>query len=121
MLLPQVLLLILQENEIKPTVSGRAGSGAFDFFINLDKRGKNVCHSTQRIYVDKSQIEIDAGYEGNHSLALIEAKLDGLFNQAIILSISVFRNQYVQYFSYTLMVYIIFMSMNFKILNIVIL
>ncbi|MCO6507856.1 MAG: hypothetical protein J6578_03575 [Snodgrassella sp.] len=66
----------LQENEIKPTVSGRAGSGAFDFFINLDKQGKNVCHSTQRIYVDKSQIEIDAGYEGNHSLALIEAKLD---------------------------------------------
>jgi hypothetical protein len=66
----------LQENEIKPTVSGRAGSGAFDFFINLDKRGKNVCHSTQRIYVDKSQIEVDAGYEGNHSLALIEAKLD---------------------------------------------
>ncbi|WMY92094.1 type II restriction enzyme [Snodgrassella communis] len=66
----------LQENEIKPTVSGRAGSGAFDFFINLDKQVKNVCYSTQRIYVDKSQIEIDAGYEGNHSLALIEAKLD---------------------------------------------
>lgn len=66
----------LQENEIKPTVSGRAGTGAFDFFINLNKQGKKVCHSTQRIYVDKSQIEIDAGYEGNHSLALIEAKLD---------------------------------------------
>lgn len=68
----------LHENELNPTVAGRLGSGDFDFFINLNKHGKNVCCATQtqKICVNKSQIEIDAGYEGLHSLALIEAKLD---------------------------------------------
>lgn len=66
----------LNENELNPTVAGRLGSGAFDFFIKLNKLRKFYPILNKRIYVNKSQIEIDAGYEGLHSLALIEAKLD---------------------------------------------
>lgn len=66
----------LNENKVIPSVSGRSGSGAFDFIIDIDKKGINNGQSTQNISVSKSQIEIDAGYEGKNSLALIEAKLD---------------------------------------------
>ncbi|MCT6883605.1 type II restriction enzyme [Snodgrassella alvi] len=66
----------LNENELNPTVAGRLGSGAFDFFIKLNKLRKFYPILNKRICVNKSQIEIDAGYEGLHSLALIEAKLD---------------------------------------------
>lgn len=55
------------ENDLVPTVSGRMGSGHFDFNI----RGKNKQH---KISVKSSQIEIDAGYEGKRSLVLVEAK-----------------------------------------------
>lgn len=61
----------LDDEEIISTVSGRMGSGVFDFNIgNL----KNQSLST--ITVNNSQIEIDAAYEGIHSLALFEAKRD---------------------------------------------
>lgn len=66
----------LNENELNPTVAGRLGSGAFDFFIKLNKCRKFYPFLDKRICVNKSQIEIDAGYEGLHSLALVEAKLD---------------------------------------------
>ncbi len=61
----------LGDEEIVSTVSGRMGSGVFDFNIgNL----KNKSLST--VTVNNSQIEIDAAYEGIRSLALFEAKRD---------------------------------------------
>lgn len=61
----------LGDDEIVSTVSGRMGSGIFDFSIN------NTKSNTQSIItVRNSQIEIDAAYEGIRSLALFEAKRD---------------------------------------------
>jgi hypothetical protein len=57
----------VQDEELKPTVSGRMSSLAFDFNINSKK-------SLLNINVNNSQIEIDGGYEGIESLNLIEAK-----------------------------------------------
>jgi len=52
--------------ELVSTVSGRMGSSTFEF--SLDK------FHTKKITVSKAQIEIDGGYEGEKSFALIEAK-----------------------------------------------
>lgn len=61
----------LEDDQLVPTVSGRMGSGIFDFNI------KDVINNNQRtVNVNNSQIEIDAGYEGLKKLALIEAKRD---------------------------------------------
>jgi len=57
----------VQDEKLKPTVSGRMSSLAFDFNINSKK-------SLLNINVNNSQIEIDGGYEGIESLNLIEAK-----------------------------------------------
>ena len=57
----------LNEEVLIPTVSGRMGSGRFDFNINT-KIG------LQNVSVANSQIEIDAAYEGIGSLAIVEAK-----------------------------------------------
>ncbi len=57
----------VQDEELKPTVSGRMSSLAFNFNINSKK-------SLLNINVNNSQIEIDGGYEGIESLNLIEAK-----------------------------------------------
>jgi len=57
----------VQDEELKPTVSGRMSSLSFDFNINSKK-------SLLNINVKNSQIEIDGGYEGIESLNLIEAK-----------------------------------------------
>ena len=57
--------------DIIPTVSGRMGSGDFDFNI------KDTCTEQQiNVEVRNSQIEIDAAYEGVNYLSLIEAKRD---------------------------------------------
>ena len=61
----------LDDEELVSTVSGRMGSGKFDFKIN-NLKNKSCCCIT----VNNSQIEIDAAYEGIHSLALFEAKRD---------------------------------------------
>lgn len=61
----------LEDYEILSTVSGRMGSGEFDFNI---KNIKNSSLST--VTVRNSQIEIDAAYEGIKSLSLFEAKRD---------------------------------------------
>ena len=61
----------LGDEEIVATVSGRMGSGVFDFNIGNLKN-----QSLSKITVNNSQIEIDAAYEGIHSLALFEAKRD---------------------------------------------
>lgn len=61
----------LEDEQLVPTVSGRMGSGSFNFNI------KDTLSMNQRkITVNNSQIEIDAGYEGLQKLALIEAKRD---------------------------------------------
>jgi len=57
----------VQDEEIKPTVSGRMSSSSFDF--NIKTLNSNI-----NIVVNNSQIEIDGGYEGINSLSLIEAK-----------------------------------------------
>ncbi len=61
----------LDDDEIAPTVSGRMGTGEFDF--NIRNLKSDVRH---KVHVCNSQIEIDAAYEGIKSLALFEAKRD---------------------------------------------
>lgn len=59
----------MEDEEILPTVSGRMSSDSFEFNImNTYTRTK------KNINVINSQIEIDGGYEGVKTLALIEAK-----------------------------------------------
>lgn len=60
-----------EDSDIVPTVSGRMGSGKFSFNI-FDTKTRG----TRRVYVNNSQIEIDAGYEGISYLAILEAKLE---------------------------------------------
>ena len=64
-----ILADFLGEEPIFPTVSGRRGSPKFFFRIRDKKTGQYT-----GIEVERSQIEVDAAYEGMHSLALIEAK-----------------------------------------------
>lgn len=58
-----------EDEALVPTVSGRMSSKTFDF--NIQNR---VTNKKMPITVINSQIEIDGGYEGIESLALIEAK-----------------------------------------------
>lgn len=59
----------MEDEKILPTVSGRMSSDSFEFnIINTETRLK------KNIAVINSQIEIDGGYEGVETLALIEAK-----------------------------------------------
>lgn len=54
------------------TVSGRMGSSSFSFHVNHIAKGQpSYC-----INVDRSQVEIDAAYEGINYLSLFEAKRD---------------------------------------------
>jgi hypothetical protein len=55
------------EDILSPTVSGRMSSLFFEFKINSKKEQLNI-------QVGNAQVEIDGGYEGEHSLCLIEAK-----------------------------------------------
>ncbi len=57
------------ESELHSTVSGRMSSSSFDFNIDIDGRKELL-----QLRVNKSQIEIDGGYEGDDSLIIIEAK-----------------------------------------------
>ena len=57
----------LEEENLYPTISGRMGSSSFSFHIS-----RGAC--SHHITVNNAQIEIDGGYEGEYSLALIEAK-----------------------------------------------
>lgn len=59
----------LEDDYIVPTVSGRMGSGNFEFDVSTSFGAKQVS-------VSNAQIEIDAAYEGIHSLSLFEAKRD---------------------------------------------
>lgn len=64
-----ILSDFLQDDKPMPTVSGRMSSNEFSFYINNLNINKDV-----KVIVSNSQIEIDGGYEGTESLALIEAK-----------------------------------------------
>lgn len=64
-----ILSDFLEDENLLPTVSGRMGSGKFDFTVN-------TTHGQKLISVDNSQIEIDASYEGINYLSLFEAKND---------------------------------------------
>lgn len=55
--------------DVLPTVDGKMSSGKFKFRVDNTK-----CDKPYSISVDRSGIEIDAGYESTHSLVLIEAK-----------------------------------------------
>lgn len=58
-----------QDEELRPTVSGRMSSNSFSFTI------KNIIsQQCMPLKVINSQIEIDGGYEGLEYLTLIEAK-----------------------------------------------
>src|SRR5699024_3528076 len=59
----------IEEESSILTLSGRMGSGLIDFKIE-NKQTKN----NDLIQVKNAQIEIDGGYEGLETLALIEAK-----------------------------------------------
>lgn len=61
----------LDEEKLYATVSGRMGSGRFDFGIHNSRTG-----NISNVQVNNSQIEIDAALEGVESLALLEAKRD---------------------------------------------
>lgn len=56
-----------EDEALKATVNGRMSSGSFNFSIG-------TASSTLDIKVDKSQLEIDGGYEGLNFLSLVEAK-----------------------------------------------
>lgn len=57
------------EEKCLPTISGRMGTGQFDFKI------RNIeVHNTYNISISNSQCEIDGGFESANKLALIEAK-----------------------------------------------
>ena len=59
----------LEDEALVPTVNGRMSSS--ELYFNIDSAvGK------QHIFVNNSQIEIDAAYEGVHYLSLFEAKRD---------------------------------------------
>ena len=58
----------VQDIKLKPTISGRMSSSSFHFKINTFK------NNSLAVNVENSQIEIDEGYEGMHSLNLVEAK-----------------------------------------------
>lgn len=64
-----ILTDFLEDDHIVPTVSGRMGSGSFNFQIETSMGIKDIS-------VRNSQIEIDAAYEGIHYLSLFEAKRD---------------------------------------------
>lgn len=64
-----ILKDFLSEDELYPTISGRMGSGRFDFTVN------NNCQKVPyEISVVNAQIEIDGGFEGRNSFCIIEAK-----------------------------------------------
>ncbi|MBO5349464.1 MAG: transcriptional regulator [Clostridia bacterium] len=66
----RILEDFLDEEELVPTISGKMGSGNFEFVINNKEKDNEYVN----VSVRNSRIEIDGGYEGLNSLALIEAK-----------------------------------------------
>lgn len=63
-----ILADFTQEQQLHPTVSGRMGTEAFDFQIGTHDQLVQTLHATN------VQVEIDAGYESDRALYLLEAK-----------------------------------------------
>lgn len=59
----------LEEKQLVPTVAGRMGTDTFRFQIQ-----RSVGKGVHDITVKNAQMEIDAAYEGQHSLTILEAK-----------------------------------------------
>ncbi len=66
----QILEDFLEEEKLVPTISGKMGSGNFEFKISKNEKKEQFIN----VSVENSRIEIDGGFEGVNSLALIEAK-----------------------------------------------
>lgn len=66
----RILEDFLDEEELVPTINGKMGSGNFEFKISKNEHEDEYIN----ISVQNSRIEIDGGFEGVNSLALIEAK-----------------------------------------------
>ena len=66
-----ILHRFLGEERLFPTLSGRMGANPFSFRI-----GSPGGETESVVSVDGAQIEVDAAYEGEHSLTLLEAKMD---------------------------------------------
>lgn len=65
----RILQDFVGDDSLRDTVSGRMGSGVFDFNVKALKG-----NAESQISVANAQIEIDAGYEGQRELFLLEAK-----------------------------------------------
>jgi len=63
----RVLNDFTNEDNLYSTINGRMSSSIFNFYIDTDK-------SSELINVNNAQIEIDAGFEGENGLYLLEAK-----------------------------------------------
>ncbi len=68
MSISSILTDFLDEKQLVPTISGKMASGKFSFYIHGEREKKHI------INVERSQMEIDGGFEGTSSVALIEAK-----------------------------------------------
>ena len=66
----QILEDFLDEEDLVPTISGKMGSGNFKFKIRKNESENEYIN----VSVQNSRIEIDGGFEGINSLALVEAK-----------------------------------------------
>lgn len=66
----QILEDFLDEEDLVPTISGKMGSGNFEFKISKKENETEYIN----VAVQNSRIEIDGGFEGVNSLALVEAK-----------------------------------------------
>ncbi len=66
----QILENFLDEEDLVPTISGKMGSGNFEFKISKNETESEYIN----VSVQNSRIEIDGGFEGINSLALVEAK-----------------------------------------------
>lgn len=65
----KILENFLEEEVLVPTISGKMGSGIFKFDIAQINNDEKI-----NVTVENSRMEIDGGYEGMNSLALVEAK-----------------------------------------------
>ena len=65
----KILENFLEEECLVPTISGKMGSGIFNFDIAQINNDQKI-----NVTVENSRMEIDGGYEGMNSLALVEAK-----------------------------------------------
>ncbi|MDR0483855.1 MAG: transcriptional regulator, partial [Alphaproteobacteria bacterium] len=59
----------VDDNELKPTISGRMSANEFSFNITDHKKKEKIS-----LNIKGSQLEIDGGYEGINSFTIIEAK-----------------------------------------------